>query len=110
MYLRGGKCGHEAVCVKFKEHLGVLGAGSNIIHMAEFLAHFSSGFACSFFSYSSREQGDGPGIKSAKASSWEIFFLICLDHNLPNRPWWGHGSQFFIFFICSSPSMSKMEI
>lgn len=43
---------HKVVCVKFKEHLGVLGAGSNIIQMAEFLAHFSNVFAWSFFFFS----------------------------------------------------------
>lgn len=59
---------------------------------------------------SSKEQGNGAKIKPAKTSSWEIFVLFNLDHKLPNRHWWGHGSQFFIFLIFFSPFMSKMEI
>jgi len=43
----GEETGHKAVRVKFKEHLGVLGAVSNIIQMVS--KHFSNVLAWSFF-------------------------------------------------------------
>lgn len=91
----------------------MLGAGSNVIQMVEFLLIFSDIFAWSFFRLFSQatryQQGDGLGVKPAQSSGWRIFVLIRLDHKVPSRPW-GLGVQssvlvvifLFSFFFFSS--------